>query len=146
MAADHYEAGNVAEIALICALSTGTGHSGTAHCESIAVLDPSHYDLLVKYDSTENLDFDAGELATICKILNLNITTFTETRLADYRRLILESAREQSKIMTEITGEYLIRLNQGKDLEAVSYVVENIARISSPYMLNILVSLLAHKA
>jgi len=110
------------------------------------VLDPSHYDLLVKYDSTENLDFDAGELATICKILNLNITTFTETRLADYRRLILESAREQSKIMTEITGEYLIRLNQGKDLEAVSYVVENIARISSPYMLNILVSLLAHKA
>ncbi len=110
------------------------------------MLDPSHYDLLVKYDSAENLDFDAGELATICKILNLNITTFTEGRLAEYRRLVLESAREQSKVMTEITGEYLIRSYQGKELEAFSYVVENIARISSPYMLNILVGLMAHKA
>jgi hypothetical protein len=113
---------------------------------AIAMLDPSHYDVLVKYDSTENLDFDADELATICKILNLHITTFTEGRLAEYRKLILESVRDQSKVMTEITGEYLTRSYQGREIEAFSYVVENIARISSPYMLNILFSLMAHKA
>ena len=111
---------------------------------AIAMLDPSRCDC-GKNDSTENLDFVA-ELATICKILNLHITTFTEGRLAEYRKLILESVREQSKVMTEITGEYLTRSYQGKEIEAFSYVVENIARISSPYMLNILISLMGRKA
>jgi hypothetical protein len=110
------------------------------------MLDPSHYDLLVKYDSAEKLDFDAGELATICRVLNLNITTFSEARLPEYRRLISESGREQNKVMTEIGGEYLNRANAGSELEAYSYVVQNVARIQSPYMLDILVGLLAYKA
>jgi hypothetical protein len=109
------------------------------------MLEPDHYDLLVKYDTAENLEFDANELASVCSILNLNITTFNEAQLPEYRQLILQATSEQNKVMTEIGGEYLKRANESSEVEAFRYVIENIRRIRSPYMLNILVGLVAHK-
>jgi hypothetical protein len=108
------------------------------------MLDESHYDLLVKYESDE-LDFNPEELARLCGILNLSVTTFEKDRLAEYRTLINQAMEDQNRIMTEIGGEYLTRAHAGLELEGFRYVVENITRISSPYMLNILVGLLSHK-
>jgi hypothetical protein len=110
------------------------------------MLDPRHYELLAKYDSAEEFDFDADELATICTILNLNIKTFAEPRLQEYRMIISQAGHDQNKVMTEIGGEYLSRANERSELEALSYVVDNISRIRSPYMLDILVGLISHKA
>ena len=101
----------------------------------------SHDQLLAKYDSTDGLDFNGDELAVIYRILNLDGTTFAETRLSEYRAVISEALREQNKVMTELSGEYLNRVDQSSKLEAMSYLVYNIARIRSPYMLNILVGL-----
>src|SRR5205823_2899735 len=118
----------------------------TVHCQDDGMLDPSHCDLLVKYDSADNLKFNAEELAAVCSILNLNIGTFNEERLAEYRTLILEAVSEQNRVMTEIGDEYLNRANDGSEVDAFRYVVENIGRIRSAYMLNILVGLLAHRS
>jgi hypothetical protein len=108
------------------------------------MLDPSHYDVVVKYDKGESLDFNAEELALMRDVLDLNISTFTEARLPEYRTLINKTVREQERVMTEIGGEYLIR-KELSEVEAFRYVVDNIDRIKSPYMLNILVGLLAYR-
>jgi hypothetical protein len=113
--------------------------------ETTYMLDRSHDQLLAKYDSTDGLDFNGDELAAIYRILNLDGTTFAATRLPEYRAVISEALREQNKVMTELSGEYLNRVDQGSKLEAMSYLVHNIARIRSPYMLNILVGLFCDK-
>ena len=111
----------------------------------LAMLDESHYDLLAKYESTEP-EFDLNELATIFGILNLEPTTFTETKLQEYRALISQTMHQQARVMTELGGEYLNLDNQGLRIEAMRLVVQNIAKITSPFMLNDLVGLVRHRA
>jgi hypothetical protein len=43
-------------------------------------------------------------------------------------------------------GEYLNLDNQGLRVEAMRFVVQNIAKITSPFMLNDLVGLVRHRA
>ena len=110
------------------------------------MLDDSHYDLLAKYESTEP-EFDLNELATIFEILNLKPTTFTETKLQEYRALISRTMHEQARVMTELGGgNYNSLDNQGLRIEAMRCLVQNIAKIISPFMLNILVGLVHHRA
>ncbi len=96
------------------------------------MLDSSHYDLLAKYDSTEP-EFDPNELATIFEILNLKPVTFVEAKLQEYRVLILRTMDEQGRVMTELGGEYLSLDNQGLRIEAMRYVVQNLAKVTSPF-------------
>jgi hypothetical protein len=136
------------KIALTCARSMAHGHLGTAPYikeDRPAMLDDSHYDLLAKYESTEP-EFDLNELATIFEILNLEPRTFTETKLQEYRALISQTMHEQARVMTELGGEYLNLDNQGLRIEAMRLVVQNIAKITSPFMLNDLVGLVRHRA
>ena len=109
------------------------------------MLDRSHYDLLAKYDSTEP-EFDPNELATIFEILNLKPVTFVEAKLQEYRALILQTMYEQGRVATELTGEYLSLDNQGLRIEAMRYLVDNIAKITSPFMLDVLAGDVCHRA
>jgi hypothetical protein len=109
------------------------------------MLDSSHYDLLAKYESTDP-KFDPSELATIFEILNLEPRTFTETKLQEYRALISQTMHEQARVMTELSGNYNRLDNQGLRIEAMRCLVQNIAKIISPFMLNILVGLVHHRA
>ena len=109
------------------------------------MLDDSHYDLLAKYESTEP-EFDRNELATIFEILNLEPRIFTETKLQEYRALISQTMHEQARVMTELGGNYNSLDNQGLRIEAMRLVVQNIAKITSPFMLNDLVGLIRHRA
>ena len=108
------------------------------------MLDSNHYDLLAKYDSTQP-EFDPDELATIFEILSLEPSPFTETKLQEYRALILQTMYEQGRVMTVLTGEYLSLDNQGLRIEAMRYLVDNIAKIISPFMLEVLVGLVGHR-
>ena len=110
-----------------------------------AMLDSNHYDLLAKYDSTEP-EFDPNELATIFEILNLKPVTFVEAKLQEYRALILQTMYEQARVMTELGGEYLSLDNQGLRIEAMRYLVDNIAKITSPFMLDVLAGDVRHRA
>src|SRR5260370_356878 len=110
---------------------------------AFAMLDSSHYDLLAKYDSTEP-EFDPNELATIFEILNLKPVTFVEAKLQEYRALILQTMYEQGRVATELTGEYLSLDNQGLRIEAMRYLVDNIATIISPFMLDHLVGVVCY--
>jgi hypothetical protein len=110
-----------------------------------AVLDRSDYELLAKYDSADP-EFDADELATVFEILNLEPTTFVRVRFQHYRALISWTLHEQSRIMTELGGEYLSLSNQGLRIEAMRYLVQNITKITSPYMLDILVGDVRYRA
>jgi hypothetical protein len=105
------------------------------------MLDSSHYELLAKYEAQGEVEFDPNELALVCGILNLTISEFAVTRLREYRTLIRESIREQNKIMTDLSGELLTRTDGSEKLPAMRYWVQNIARIKSPYMLDILLGL-----
>jgi hypothetical protein len=108
------------------------------------MLDGSHYDLMAKYESTQ-LEFDPNELATIFEMLNLEPRTFTETELHEYKVLISRTLHAQRRVMTELTGEYRNLDNQGLTIEAMHYVVQNITRITSPFMLDFLVGALRHR-
>jgi hypothetical protein len=48
--------------------------------------------------------------------------------------------------MTELGGTYLSLDNQGLRIEAMRYLVQNVAKIKSPFMLNDLVGLVRHRA
>jgi hypothetical protein len=109
------------------------------------MLDSSHYELLAKYDSTQP-EFDPNELSTIFEILSLEPSTFTETKLQEYRALILQTMYEQGRVMTVLTGEYLSLDNQGLRIEAMRYLVENIAKITSPFILDALAGVVRHRA
>jgi hypothetical protein len=109
------------------------------------MLDNSHYDLLAKYESTEP-EFDPNELAAIFEMLNLEPRTFTKTKLQEYRALISQTMHEQARVMTELGGEYLSLDNQGLRIEAMSHLVQNIAKIASPFMLDCLVRDVRHRA
>jgi hypothetical protein len=137
-----------AEIASTCARSMAPGRLGTVPYikrKRRVMLDNSHYDLLAKYDSTEP-QFDPNELATIFQILNLDPVAFRERNLQEYRALISQALHEQAKVMTELGGTYLSLDNQGLRIEAMRYLVQNIAKIKSPFMLNDLVGLVRHRA
>jgi hypothetical protein len=108
------------------------------------MLDSSHYDLLAKYDSTQP-EFDPDELATIFEILSLERGPLTETKLQEYRALIVQTMYDQGRVMTELTREYLNLDNQGLRIEAMRYLVDNIAKIISPFMLEVLVGLVGHR-
>jgi hypothetical protein len=101
------------------------------------MLESSHYDLLAKYDSTEP-EFNANELATIFEILNLEPRIFTETNLQEYKALISQTIREQSSVMTELCGEYKSLNSEGLTKAAMRYVVRNIRKVASPFMLDLL--------
>ena len=109
------------------------------------MLDSSHYDLLAKYDSTQP-EFDPDELATIFEILSLEPSPFTETKLQEYRALIVQTMCDQGRVMTELTGEYLNLDNRGLRIEAMRYLVDNIAKITSPFMLDVLAGDVRHRA
>src|SRR5262245_27944470 len=102
------------------------------------MLERRHYELLAKYHASGSIDFDADELTIVCGVLNLNLTHFTEARLPEYRTLIVQALHEQSKLLTEL-GEYINLDNQGSREEALRYVVQNIAKIKSPFMLDSIV-------
>jgi hypothetical protein len=104
------------------------------------MLDSSHYDLLAKYDSTE-LEFNPNELATIFEILNLEPRIFTETNLREYKALISQTIREQSRVMTELCGEYKSLHSEGLTKAAMRYVVKNIGKVASPFMLDFLAAI-----
>jgi hypothetical protein len=108
------------------------------------MLDRSYYGLLAKYESTQP-EFDPSELATIFEMLNLEPRTFTGTELHEYKVLISRTLHAQRKVMTELTGEYSNLDNQGLTIEAMHYVVQNITKITSPFMLDFLVGALRHK-
>jgi hypothetical protein len=70
------------------------------------MLERRHYELMAKYDASENMEFDANELAVVCGVLNLHFTDFTEGRLSEYRTAIVEAIHEQNKALTGLS-EYL---------------------------------------
>lgn len=109
------------------------------------MLERQDYELMAKYDASENAEFDANELAVVCGVLNLHFTDFTEGRLSEYRTAIVEAIHEQNKALTGLS-EYLNLDNQGLRLEALRYLVQNIAKIKSPFMLDILVGVVGHRA
>jgi len=109
------------------------------------MLERRDYELLAKYDAAENVEFDANELAAVCGVLNLHFTDFTEGRLSEYRTAIVEAIHEQNKAQTGLS-EYLNLDNQGLRLEALRYLIQNIAKIKSPFMLDILVGMVGHRA
>jgi hypothetical protein len=109
------------------------------------MLDDSHYDLLAKYESTEP-EFDPNELATIFEILNLEPRIFTETELHEYKVIISRTLDAQRSVMRELTGKYKNLDDQGLRIEAMHYVVQNITKITSAFMLDFLVSALRHQA
>jgi hypothetical protein len=106
------------------------------------MLEWHHYELLAKYSSAKDIDFDADELAIVCNLLNLKLSTFAKSRLGEYRTRIVRAIDEQNRIMTELGGEYLIRANQGLEIEAYKYVAENIGKVTSPFMLDGVVGLI----
>jgi len=108
------------------------------------MLDGSYYDLLAKYESTQP-EFDPNELATIFEMLNLEPRTFTETEAHEYKVLISRTLDAQRRVMTELTREYKNLDNQGLTIEAMHYVVQNITKITSPFMLDFLVGALRHR-
>src|SRR5262245_51663059 len=101
------------------------------------MLDSSHCGLLAKYDSTE-LAFNPNELATIFEILNLEPRIFTETNLQEYKALISQTIREQSTVMNELCGEDKSLHSEGLTKAAMHYVVKNIGKVASPFMLDFL--------
>ncbi|HEY6993048.1 MAG TPA: hypothetical protein VH397_04995 [Xanthobacteraceae bacterium] len=107
------------------------------------MLERRHYELLAKYDSAKDIAFDADELALVCSLLNLKLSTFTKSRLEEYRKRIVRTIHEQNRVMTVLGGQYLIRSDQGREIEAYRYVVENIAKVTSPFMLDGLVGRIA---
>jgi hypothetical protein len=107
------------------------------------MLERRHYELLAKYDSAKDIDFDADELALVCTLLNLKLSTFAKSRLKEYRKRIVQALWKQGRVMTVLGGQYLIRSNQGAEIEAYRYVAENIAKVTSPFMLDGLVGLIA---
>ena len=109
------------------------------------MLERRHYELLAKYESSESIDFDANELAIVCSVLNLNFSHFTEARLPEYRTSIVQALYEQSKLLTELR-EYLNLDNQGLRVEALRYLVQNIAKIKSPFMLDSILGTVSHRA
>jgi hypothetical protein len=109
------------------------------------MLERRHYELMANYDASENLAFDANELAVVCGVLNLHFTDFTEGRLSEYRTAIVEAIQEQNKVLTE-RSEYLNLDNQGLRLEALRYLVQSIVKIKSPFMLDIIVGMVGHRA
>jgi hypothetical protein len=111
----------------------------------LAMLDDSYYDLLAKYESTEP-DFDPNELATIFEILNLEPRSFTESELHEYIFLISRTLDAQRSVMRQLTGKYKDLDDQGLTIEAMHYVVQNITKITSAFMLDFLVCALRHKA
>jgi hypothetical protein len=111
----------------------------------LTMFDYNHYDLLAKYESTDP-EFDPTELATIFEMLNLEPTDFADSRLQEYRALISRTLHEQARIMTELGGEYLNLDNLGLRIEAMRYVVQNIAKIKSPFMLEDIAGLVGHRA
>ena len=109
------------------------------------MLERRHYELLAKYESSESIDFDANELAVVCSVLNLNFSNFTEARLPEYRTSIVQALHEQSKLLTELS-EHINLDNQGLRVEALRYVVQNIAKIKSPFMLDSIIGTVGHRA
>ena len=109
------------------------------------MLERRHYELLAKYESSESIDFDANELAIVCSVLNLNLSNFTEARLPEYRTSIVQALHEQSKLLTELS-EHINLDNQGLRVEALRYVVQNIAKIKSPFMLDSIIGTVGHRA
>ena len=107
------------------------------------MLETRHCDLLAKYDANE-VEFNAAELKLLCNILNLKIRSFDATGMPEYLASIRQALREQNRIMTELGGEFLIRAKRDSKLAVLNYLVENISRIRSPYMLGILFDLVYH--
>lgn len=108
------------------------------------MLDDSYHDLLAKYESIEP-DFDPNELATIFEILNLEPRSFTEPELHEYKVLISRTLEVQRRVMRELTGKYNNLNDQGLRIEAMHYVVQNIIKITSAFMLDFLVRALRHR-
>jgi hypothetical protein len=108
------------------------------------MLDNSYHDLLAKYESTEP-DFDANELATIFQILNLAPRSFTEPELHEYKFLISRTLEAQRRVLRYLTDEYKNLNDQGLRIEAMHYVVQNITKITSAFMLDFLVRALRHR-
>jgi hypothetical protein len=108
------------------------------------MLDDSHYDLLAKYESSEPR-FDSHELATIFEILNLEPRIFTETQVHEYKFLISRTLDAQRRVMRELTGKYKSLNGHGLRIEAMHYVVQNITKITSAFMLDFLVCALRHR-
>src|SRR5919197_6418269 len=140
---------SVAETALICARAMAPGPLGIVPCDTknklLTMFDYSHYDLLAKYESADP-EFDPTELATIFEMLNLEPTDSAKSKLQEYRALISRTLHEQARIITELGGEYLNLDNLGLRIEAIRYVVQNIAKIKSPFILEDIVGLVGHRA
>ncbi len=107
------------------------------------MLEIHHYELLAKY-SAEEVKFNPEELTLLFNILNLKIDPFDATRLTEYVASIRQALREQNTIMTEVGGEFLNRAKRDSKLTVMNYLVANIGRITSPYMLSILFDLVCH--
>jgi hypothetical protein len=108
------------------------------------MLDDSHHDLLTKYESIEP-EFDSHELATIFEILNLEPRSFTGAELHEYKLRISRTLDAQRRVMKELTGKYKNLDDQGLRIEAMHYVVQNITKITSAFMLDFLVCALRHR-
>ena len=109
------------------------------------MLERQDYEVMAKYDASENVEFNANELAVVCGVLNLHFADFTEGQLPEYRTAIVEAIHEQNKALTGLS-EYLNLDNQGLRLEALRYLVQNIAKIRSPFMLDSIVGVVGHRA
>jgi hypothetical protein len=109
------------------------------------MLERRHYELMGKYDASESVEFDAYELAVVCGVLDLHFTDFTEGGLSEYRTAIVETIREQNQALTDLS-EYLNLNNQGLRLQALRYLVQNIAKIKSAFMLDSIVGTVGHGA
>lgn len=108
------------------------------------MIEPHHYDLLAKYDASDDVIFDSEELRLLSTILNLKIRSFDASGFPEYRASICQALHEQNKIMTELGGEFLNRAKESSKLEAMNHVVQNIGKIKSPYMLSILCDLVRY--
>ena len=65
--------------------------------------------------------------------------------MPEYRTSIVQALYEQSKLLTELR-EYLNLDNQGLRVEALRYLVQNIAKIKSPFMLDSILGTVSHRA
>lgn len=137
------------KIVSTCVHSTASGPSTSAPCRGLnrnaaCMIEPHHYDLLAKYDSGDDIIFDPEELGLLSSILNLKMKSFDATRFPEYKASICEALHEQNRIMTELGGEFLNRAKRDSKLAVMNYLVANIGRITSPYMLSILFDLVCH--
>jgi hypothetical protein len=110
------------------------------------MLTRNDLETLVKYTEGINLSFNEQELRFVFSLLNLgdDKTVFEEDKLERYVEAIQSETAEQNRIMTRSVNKFLETRERKSEMDAYTYLVENIGDIKSPFMLWNMVGFLAH--